>query len=84
VRLKLTRRVGKRCWSFSGSRERFIGQRCRRGHWFKVGDTASFDYLLPEKLPRGRYVLDVLAVDKANNRDTNRRRGRNRAVFTVR
>jgi hypothetical protein len=84
VKLRLTRRVGDRCWSYSGKRERFIGQRCGRGFFFTVGDAATVDYLLPEKLPRGRYVLDVKATDKAFNRDTVRQRGRNRVVFEVR
>jgi hypothetical protein len=49
-----------------------------------VSDRASVDYLLPEKLPRGHYVLDVVAIDKALNRDGVRQRGRNRSVFDVR
>jgi hypothetical protein len=83
VKLSLTRRAGGRCFAFSGRRERFIGQRCGKGLFFKIGDTAAFSYLLPEKLPRGRYVLDVKAVDKAFNADTVRQRGRNRVVFEV-
>jgi hypothetical protein len=84
VKMRLTRRVGKRCSSYSGRRERFIGQRCGRGFYFTVSDRASVDYLLPEKLPRGHYVLDVVAIDKALNRDGVRQRGRNRSVFDVR
>jgi hypothetical protein len=84
VKLRLTRRLGDRCWSYSGRSERFIGQRCGQGFFFKVADTPTVDYLLPEKLPRGEYVLDVKATDKAFNRDTVRQRGRNRVVFAVR
>ena len=84
VKLRLTRRRGGRCWYFSGRRERFVGTRCGRGSFFRVGEAATFSYLLPGRLERGRYVLDAAAVDKAFNRDTVGQRGRNRAVFEVR
>ncbi|HEV2774009.1 MAG TPA: hypothetical protein VGV90_00310 [Solirubrobacteraceae bacterium] len=86
VKLRLTRRVGRRCTYFSGKSERFRRAPCgvNRAPWFAVGDRQEVDYLLPQKLPRGRYVLDVNAVDKAFNRDDARRRGGNRIVFHVR
>jgi hypothetical protein len=86
VKLRLTRRVGNRCFSFSGKRERFIGTKCGSGagFFFTVSDRADFTYLLPERLPRGHYVLDVGAIDKAFNRDAVGVRGRNRSVFDVR
>jgi hypothetical protein len=84
VKLRLTRRVGKRCFSFSGTRERFIGAKCGGGFFFTASDRASFSFLLPERLPRGHYVLDAVAVDRAFNRDAVRERGRNRSVFDVR
>jgi hypothetical protein len=93
VKLRLTRNAGGgRCTYFSGRSERFRrgrligGSRCgaTRGHWFGVGDRDDVDYLLPSRLPRGRYVLDVNAIDKAYNRDDARRRGENRVVFRVR
>jgi hypothetical protein len=84
VKLRLTRRLGDRCFSYSGRRERFVGQRCGRGFFFTVSDRGAVDYLLPEKLPRGHYVLDVVATDRALNRDGVRERGRNRSVFDVR
>jgi len=91
VKLRLTRTDAGRCTYFSGKAERFRrgrlldGSRCgaKRGHWFGVGDGATVDYLLPKRLPRGRYVLDVNAIDKAYNRDDMRRRGGNRVVFYV-
>jgi hypothetical protein len=88
VKLRLTRSDRGRCTYFSGRSERFErnrGGRCgaRNGLWFAVGNRASVDYLLPGRLPRGRYVLDVNAVDKAYNRDDARRRGANRIVFHV-
>jgi hypothetical protein len=84
VKLRLTRRVGNRCSSYSGRRERFVGAKCGSGFCFTVSESAAVDYLLPEKLPRGHYVLDVVAIDKALNRDGVRQRGRNRSVFDVR
>jgi len=84
VKLRLTRRVGDRCFSYSGRRERFIGAKCGGGFFFTISDRGAVDYLLPEKLPRGHYVLDVVAIDRASNRDDVRERGRNRSVFDVR
>jgi len=88
VKLRLTRNDRGRCTYFSGRFERFRlnhKARCRAsaGSWFGVGDRSSVDYLLPARLPRGRYVLDVNAIDKAFNRDDARRRGGNRIVFYV-
>jgi len=54
------------------------------GSWFKIGTDGAWSYLLPQRLPAGRYVIDVNAIDKAFNRDDTRRRGSNRAVFFVR
>ena len=86
VKLRLTRNDRGRCTTWSGSRERFVRRPCgaARGWWFRIGDKADWSYLLPSKLPRGRYVLDVNAIDKAYNRDDKRRRGENRVVFRVR
>ena len=84
VKLRLTRRLGDRCFSFSGKREKFIGAKCGTGFFFAVSGKADFTYLLPERLPRGHYVLDVEAIDNALNRDAVGDRGRNRSVFDVR
>jgi hypothetical protein len=88
VKLRLTRADHGRCSYFSGRSERFVvtGRgRCRAsdGRWFVVGDRQQTSYLLPSRLPRGRYVLDANAIDKAYNRDDKRRRGGNRGVFHV-
>ncbi len=85
VKLRLTRAAGRRCTYYSASRERFRGAHCGAAHgsWFVVAQTASWSYLLPFRLPRGRYVLDVKAADRAGNSDTVRRRGANRVVFRV-
>jgi hypothetical protein len=86
VKLRLTRNDHGRCAYFSGRKERFVPSRCGAAHglWFGIGDRADWSYLLPSPLPRGRYVLDVNAIDKAYNRDDRRRRGGNRVVFEVR
>ena len=86
VKLRLTRSDRGRCSYLSGRFERLRRVRCglTRAAWFAVGDREQVDYLLPRALPRGRYVLDVNAIDKAFNRDDTRRRGSNRIVFHVR
>jgi hypothetical protein len=88
VKLRLTRIDRGRCSYFSGRSERFVvtGRgdcSARKGFWFAVGDREQTNYLLPGRLPRGRYVLDANAIDKAYNRDDRRRRGGNRIVFHV-
>lgn len=83
VKLSLSRQVGHRCWVFSGKHERFRRSRCGHHPVFKVGDRGDVSYLLPKRLRRGRYVLDLIATDKALNRDT-LARGRSRVVFRVR
>jgi hypothetical protein len=86
VKLRLTRTDGETCSTWSRSKERFVPRRCgaANGYWFVIGTQPDWEYQLAERLPRGRYVLDVNAIDKAFNRDDQRRRGENRAVFTVR
>ena len=83
VKLSLTRRASGRCWAFSSRRERFRRVRCGQRWYFSIGEKADWSYLLPSRLPRGRYVLDAVAVDRAGNRDA-LARGRNRVVFHVR
>jgi hypothetical protein len=86
VKLKLTRRVGPRCWTWSPSKERFVRRPCgaANGFWFDIGSATDWEYLLPARLGRGRYVLDADAIDRAGNRQVERRRGENRVVFHVR
>ena len=68
VKIRLTRRHKGRCWYFSGSKERFLKRTCGKKYAFKVGESTEWSYLLPSRLRRGRYVLDVYAVDRAFNR----------------
>jgi len=86
VRLRLTRTDRARCNTFDGERERFVAlKRCgaARGAWFDAGTSGAWSYLLPARLPRGRYVLDVEATDASGNVDKKLERGRNRVVFHV-
>lgn len=83
VSLELRRRDGRRCFAYDGTTERFRRARCGTGTFFKVSNSGTFSYLLPEGLRRGRYVLDVQATDLAGNRTT-LARGTSRLVFYVR
>jgi hypothetical protein len=83
VRVRLKRRVGKRCWSYSAGKERFVRRSCKRdASYFSVGDQPSWSYLLPFRLRAGRYTLDAKVIDKAGNTSP-LKRGRNRVVFHV-
>jgi hypothetical protein len=86
VRLRLTRTDRGTCSTYDGRTERFKPiKKCgaARGTWFSVGAKQDFTYLLPSRLGRGRYVLDVLVVDKAGNKTTALARGTSRVVFIV-
>lgn len=83
VKLRLTRRHAGRCSYFSARKETFRRARCGRAYFNRIGDRADWSYLMPETLEPGRYVLDVVAIDKAGNRSY-LQRNRNRWVFTVR
>lgn len=86
VRLRLTKRAGNRCSTFSAAKLRFVRvKRCgaRRGTWFSIGASADWAYLLPKALGRGRYVLDLETIDGAGNADSTLARTRNRVVFFV-
>jgi hypothetical protein len=86
VRLRLTRNDRGACSTYDGKTEKFKAMKkcgATRGVWFSVGDKAAFTYLLPSKLGRGRYVLDVQVVDKAGNTTQQLARGTSRVVFTV-
>jgi hypothetical protein len=73
VKIRLTRRFRGTCWYFSGSREQFVKRTCGKQYAFKVSDRSEWSYLLPARLPRGRYVLDTYAIDNAFNRGEERR-----------
>jgi hypothetical protein len=79
VKIRLTRRLGGTCWYFSGRKERFLKRTCGKQYALTVGETTEWSYLLPARLPRGRYVLDTYAIDRAFNRGPE-----SRVVFRVR
>jgi hypothetical protein len=83
IRLGLARRSDGRCAYFSGPRRRFVASRCGRRVTFSVAARSRVAYRLAHRLGRGRYVLDVIAVGPAGNRER-LVRGRNRVVFYVR
>jgi hypothetical protein len=83
VRIRLERRYGRRCFAFSGARERFVRTRCGAARLFSVGSSESFSYLLPAALPPGRYVYDVVAIDGAGHASP-LRNGISHIVFRVR
>lgn len=86
VKLRIARRLGAKCWYYSGKLERFRGARCGVAHakWFKIGEDADWSYLLPAQLPKGGYTIDVKAFDKAGNVVSTFSRGKNRVAFLVR
>jgi hypothetical protein len=86
VRLRLTRTDKGACSAYDAVKERLVTtKKCgvAGGTWFSAGTAADWTYLLPARLGRGRYVLDVQVTDKAGNVDDQPARGRNRVVFTV-
>ena len=83
ISLRLRRTYRGRCWAYDGARERLLRVRCRQGSFFQIASGGdSFSYLLPSRLPPGRYVLDVEATDAAGNHTT-LARGTSRIVFYV-
>jgi hypothetical protein len=84
VRISLKRSYRGRCYGFSGRRETFVRTRCSKAApFFSVGGSESFSYLLPARLPRGRYTYEIEAVDAAGH-VTKLVNGVSRVVFNVR
>jgi hypothetical protein len=86
VRLRLTSNDHTHCSTFNGTTEKFLKLKhcgATKGRWFSAGDRQEWSYLLPARLGRGRWVLDVEARDGAGNVDTLLQRTRTRVVFTV-
>jgi hypothetical protein len=67
VRLSILRKAYGKCWTFDGASERFERHRCGGRSSFRIGDRADWSYLLPKRLPRGRYTIRAAAIDKAGN-----------------
>ncbi|WP_027007032.1 hypothetical protein [Conexibacter woesei] len=86
IQLRLTRNDRGKCSTYDGRTEKFKTiKKCGATHgtWFSAGSNAAWSYLLPSALGRGRYVLDVIAIDKAGNKVASLARGTTRVVFTV-
>jgi hypothetical protein len=82
VRIALRRRDGRRCWAFSGRKGAFVRSGCHATRFFDVAATTSFSFLLPARLPAGRYVYEIEAVE--NSGTTSRLvDGVSRVVFRV-
>jgi len=73
VRFRLRRAVGRRCWFYRATVERFRRGTCRAS-WFlyRVGDRPRWSYLLPSRLAPGRYVLHVRVMDRWGREVTRR------------
>ncbi len=85
VLLRLTRVVThRRCDAYSATHRKWAKSACGVSHApsFSVGRSASFAYLLPQALARGRYTVDVEAIDAAGNHDAPAP-ARNQIVFRV-
>jgi hypothetical protein len=84
VKLALRRHVhGGACRWWSATADRFAGHGCSKKVFFGIGSAGSWSFLLPRRLPAGRYVLDAKAFDRARNSDERFVRGTNRVVFYV-
>lgn len=61
--------AASRCRWFSGKRGVFTHRTvpCSKARFFRLGSNPKFSYLLPSRLGKGRYVLDVKVLDRAYN-----------------
>jgi hypothetical protein len=89
VQLRLERRMGRgrmgrSCTGYDGTTERFVHIRCgiANAPWFGLAAQSTFNYLLPRALPKGRYVIELVATDKAGHSDRIDL-GRNELIFYV-
>ncbi len=83
VRISLQRRSRGRCFVFSGLRGVFVRSRCDHRAFFSVGGSESFSYLLPTRLPVGRYTYEIEALE-ATGQSTAPVGGVSHVVFRVR
>lgn len=72
--------AASRCRWFSGKRSVFTHRTvpCGKARFFRIGNAAKFSYLLPARLRKGRYTVDVKVLDRAYNA------GRTTVSFRVR
>ena len=67
VRLSILRRREREVLDLPRHDGALQAPRCGGKWYFRIGDRAEWSYLLPRKLPKGRYTIGVMAVDKAFN-----------------
>ena len=69
VYFRLLRRAGEGCRWYSSKRSVFTNPRsgCEHARFQRVGSDGSWSYLLPERLPKGRYRLEEKAIDLSFN-----------------
>jgi hypothetical protein len=66
VLISLQRKHNGRCFDYNGRKEQFVRAKCvTAAPFFSVGDRSTFNYLLPSRLPPGRYVYEIKAQDSA-------------------
>ncbi|HST54307.1 MAG TPA: hypothetical protein VLJ42_00225 [Solirubrobacteraceae bacterium] len=82
VRIRLERRHNGRCSAFNGRKGAFVSAKCGGAKFFSVGSSASFSFLLPARLPAGRYVYEIQALDQAGS-PTKLTTGVSHVVFRV-
>jgi hypothetical protein len=75
-----TTSAASHCRWFSGKRGVFTHRTppCSRARFFRIGTDTKWSYLLPGRLGKGRYVVDVKVLDRAYNA------GRGSVPFEVR
>ena len=86
VRIRLARTIGDRCAWLDGEETSFErAKRCgvKNAKFFVVGNSSEFTYLLPKRLGRGSYVLDVQVVDNDGSRTKSFVNGSTRVKFKV-
>jgi hypothetical protein len=61
--------AASKCRWFSGKRGVFTHRTvpCSSARFFRIGTSTKFSYLLPSRLGKGTYVLDVKVLDRAYN-----------------
>ena len=84
VQISLKRKYHGHCFGFNGNSRRFVAINCKRAApFFSVGNSTSFSYLLPRRLPRGFYTYDIQAVN-GSGETTKLENGVNHITFSVR
>ena len=64
VKVGLQKRVGKRCRPLRKNGKLGKARRCSKSAPLKARGTSAWSYKLRKRLPRGRYVLRVVATDR--------------------